>query len=157
MFKDIKGHSGSYQISSCGTVKGLDRIGTDGRRLKGKVIQGRLDKDGYLSVILRKDGKSIQHKVHRLVCGAFKGYSDLQVNHINRDKQDNRIENLEWVTSKQNNTHAHAKTATVVCPAGKLYTFTNIADFCKDHGLTKQLLGRVLLGRRSHHKGWKAL
>ncbi|PCK81228.1 HNH endonuclease signature motif containing protein [Rhizobium sophoriradicis] len=63
---------------------------------------------GYLEVATRGDGRPHKFAVHRLVAQAFApGYSpDLHVNHINGDKTDNRVENLEWVTKGENTKHA---------------------------------------------------
>ena len=64
-------------------------------------------KSGYLEVSPKKNGKRIKHLVHRLVGIAFvPGYrDDLTINHINGDKLDNRIENLEWVSLARNTQH----------------------------------------------------
>lgn len=62
---------------------------------------------GYLRVNMRVDGKRKYCGVHRLVLETFRGPGgDLYCNHINGNKSDNRIENLEWVTPKQNSEHA---------------------------------------------------
>ena len=61
---------------------------------------------GYAQVNLRQLSKSRSMKVHRLVMLAFKGDSELFVNHKNGIKTDNRLENLEYVTAKENTQHA---------------------------------------------------
>jgi len=61
---------------------------------------------GYHVLILMKDGKQVGKSVHRLIAGVFLGPSDLQVNHKNGIKTDNRIENLEYVTNLENSHHA---------------------------------------------------
>ena len=64
------------------------------------------DKDGYKFIALRKDKKRKSFKVHRLVVSCFLKPSELHVNHINGIKDDNHIDNLEYVTHKQNMAHA---------------------------------------------------
>ena len=72
---------------------------------KEKILKYRIGKRGYPYVTLRtKDNRNKTAKIHRLVALAFIENLDgkEQVNHINEDKLDNRVENLEWVTSKEN-------------------------------------------------------
>lgn len=70
----------------------------------------RKDKDngnGYRYINLSRDGVRYTRSVHRLVVATFLGESDKHVNHINGDKTDNRLENLEYVTASENVQHAH--------------------------------------------------
>lgn len=61
---------------------------------------------GYLFFTLYKNKKRSQHKAHRLVLWSFFGQSSLEVNHINANKADNRLENLEYTSAKENTQHA---------------------------------------------------
>jgi hypothetical protein len=71
-----------------------------------KQLKPRLRKNGYLYVSLRKDGKTIDSMVHRLVAKSFLDCVDgLQVNHINGKRADNRLVNLEMVTPSHNYLH----------------------------------------------------
>jgi hypothetical protein len=74
----------------------------------GKVLRGGRNSKGYLTVSLY-DGSSPKRPksflIHRLIAEAFLGPSDLQINHKDGNKQNNRIENLEWVTLQQNVDH----------------------------------------------------
>ena len=70
-------------------------------------MKNRQSSRGYLTVVLRKDDNSRANTVHRLVMLAFVGQSDLQVNHINGIKADNRLENLEYCTPSENVRHAY--------------------------------------------------
>ena len=65
-----------------------------------------LDKDGYMKATLFKDGKYPHYfRKHRVIAMTFMGKSDLMVNHKNGIKTDNRIENLEYVTQRENQSH----------------------------------------------------
>lgn len=106
LWKDIAGFEGLYQVSSCGRVKSLKRKG---------VSQDRIRKPtpfkGYMRLNLRRDGKYIPMKVHRLVCEAFHGkppFEGAEVNHIDGDKSNNNDWNLEWNTHANNMNHALA-------------------------------------------------
>ena len=84
---------------------------TGTRMTKQRILKNRPDKDGYYTVQLSSEGKAIQYKVHRLVAIAFLNpiESKKLVNHINGIKNDNRVNNLEWCTNKENLNHAHSE------------------------------------------------
>lgn len=101
IWKDVKGWESIYQISNIGRFKTLNYRGTG----KEKIISGWLDTDGYIKVILSKKGrKRITKSLHRLVYETFVGEipQGMQVNHINEIKTDNRLENLNLMTPKEN-------------------------------------------------------
>ena len=75
----------------------------------GRILHVYLDsRRRYLILTLRKDGRQVIQRVHRLVAEAFLGgpHPELDVNHIDGDKTNNCIENLEWCTRKENARHA---------------------------------------------------
>ena len=100
MRKDIKGFDGTYQVNELGEV--FDRSGR-----KRRLTTNR--QTGYVYLPLRRGGATLQRYVHRLVAEAFIPNPDEkpEVNHINGDKTDNRVTNLEWVTHSENISHAH--------------------------------------------------
>lgn len=107
-WKDIEGYEGLYQVSNEGRVKSLDRYvdnfwGTK-QFVRGRILKETTDKDGYLMVYLCKDGKPKGRKVHRLVAEAFIPNTENkpQIDHINTVRDDNRVENLRWVSCKEN-------------------------------------------------------
>ncbi len=96
---DVPDYEGRYKISSLGCVVKIINEKTT------KELKQTDRANGYLSVHLRTDeGKYRFYSVHRLVALAFiknpNGFS--QINHINEDKQDNRVENLEWCSASHN-------------------------------------------------------
>lgn len=102
---DIFEYEGLYQVSDKGRVRSL----YDGRWNKEriKVLKGILNEDGYLHVILHKDGQQKYKYVHRLVAQAFlPDYSeDLDVNHLDECKSNNNVCNLAMCTSGENNNY----------------------------------------------------
>lgn len=132
-WKSIKGYAGLYEVSDLGNVRSL-KCG------KVRVLKPSISHNGYYLVNLYKDGESKSFYVHSLVVTAFKGPipAGMQVNHINEDKTDNRLENLEIVTAKQNCNHgtrnermAKAKSKELKLTHAKScakYTFTNIRE-----------------------------
>ena len=93
--KDIKGYEGRYAITSCGKVWSY---------INEKFLKPGTDKDGYLYVNLYKDGMYKYYKIHRLVAEAYlpnpENLSD--VDHIDNDKTHNYLNNLQWITHRDN-------------------------------------------------------
>lgn len=108
-YRDIEGYEGLYQVSNKGTVISVPRLDRLGRKIGGKLLECTRHSGGYLRVCLYKEGTKTYLYVHRLVALAFIGKPEHkdQVNHINGEKADNSAENLEWVTSQENNAHAY--------------------------------------------------
>lgn len=110
IWKDIEDYEGLYQVSNFGRIKSLDKIvkGRNNYHLrKGKILIGRNDGGGYLMVALYKNRKRKDIKIHRLVAQAFipNIENKPEINHIDRNKNNNSDSNLEWVTSKENSIH----------------------------------------------------
>lgn len=111
VWKDVVGYEGVYQISNKGRVKSLDRfcIFNGSRRIRRGNIMKPFDNRGYLRVGLYKDSKQKKLFIHRLVAEAFipRPAGKDFINHIDGDPKNNRIENLEWCTPRENTIHAY--------------------------------------------------
>lgn len=105
-WKDIKGYEGLYQVSNYGRVKSLTRWSVSARSyVPAEVIMSPTDNgNGYLIVSLSRGTHRKNHYVHRLVAEAFVENPNGRnyVNHLDYDKRNNRSDNLEWCTQKEN-------------------------------------------------------
>lgn len=101
IWKAIKDYEGLYEVSNYGRVRAL---GNGGTHKTERVLVCMARRDGYTKVNLYKDGKMKTPMVHRLVAMAFIPNPDglPQVNHIDEDKSNNCVWNLEWCTAKYN-------------------------------------------------------
>lgn len=111
IWKNIPGYEGIYVVSNFGKVKSLQRTrkGSYGSIMivYEKILNHKIDKDGYHIVTLSKEGKTKCIGVHRLVAQAFlKNFNNLpMVNHKDEDPSNNRVDNLEWCDVKYNNNY----------------------------------------------------
>lgn len=114
LWKDAVDYEGFYQISDRGKVKSIARVvmRKDGKpyTVKERIITPYVDRYGYLRIELNKRGVAKKHYVHRLVGQAFIPNPDNkpQINHIDTNKKNNTVNNLDWVTLQENRDHAVA-------------------------------------------------
>ena len=88
-------YEGLYEISNYGNIRNSKII-----------MKQQIDKYGYKYICLTKNGVGKKHKVHRLVLSSFiKHEPNLVCNHIDKNKENNNLTNLEWVTIRENNVH----------------------------------------------------
>lgn len=100
IWRPIEGTNGKLEVSNMGRIKSNMR--------DGRILKTCPDKKGYLRLRVTLDRQKLSFKVHRLVATAFVNNPDHlpQVNHIDGDKCNNRADNLEWVSNKDNAHHA---------------------------------------------------
>lgn len=144
MIKEVVGYAGNYEVSSCG------KVFSKGIPLKQET------NSGYRRVSLSLGGISRHLRVHRLVAGAFipNPFNLPQVNHIDEDKSNNEVSNLEWCTVQKNCEHSKAKYYSLVSPLGERVSIYNLAKYCRENGLNKSHMLSVSKGLRLSHKGW---
>ena len=114
IWKDIDEFAGLYQVSNLGRVR---RIGSYSNQNSSwdlkepKILNERKHSNGYLRVMISKDGNHYDRYIHRLVAKEFceneNNYKE--VNHIDDDKTNNTSDNLEWCSRSYNNLHAYKK------------------------------------------------
>lgn len=107
VWKDVSGYEGLYQVSNFGRVKSLPKkIGNRFGYIQKERLLKPLDAGwGYLKVTLYKNSKPKQRKIHRLVLETFapvENMERLNVNHLDENKKNNNLNNLNWVTPSQN-------------------------------------------------------
>lgn len=100
IWKDVVGYEGLYQVSNFGRVKNKEN------KIKAQHPQN----GGYLIVHLYRYGEHKAKTVHRLVASAFisNNSNKSEVNHIDGNKKNNKIKNLEWITPKENQKHSRS-------------------------------------------------
>lgn len=143
----IKGYEGIYSVSNIGRVASLRR---------GLILKPALDGKGYYHVVLQTGTHKRTRKIHRLVAETFiPNPLDLPcVNHVNENKADNTVSNLEWCTNQYNSEYSNAGNYFFISPKGENVHIFNLNEFCKINNLTRSNMIKVLKGVRNHHKGW---
>lgn len=163
-WKDIKDYEGLYQVSNLGKIKRLRFINGKTNIKRERIKVQKLRKDGYLEVALYKDGKGKSIQVHRLVAQAFvpNPENKPQVNHIDGNKQNNNIENLEWVSISENALHSarqlrkNVKEIEQYDLEGRyLATYSSITIAGEINGIRESSIANVLTGRRNKTYGYK--
>jgi hypothetical protein len=136
-WKDIKNYEGMYQVSDLGRIRSLDREIINERgwtKVKGKIISLSTFKDGYKRVGLYKEGRRRNYMVHRIVALHFiEDMGDLHVDHINGDRTDNRLVNLDKVTPQENMRRAYIRNGPLAPPKLRYFTVEDIRRIRKEY------------------------
>lgn len=168
-WKDILGYEGLYQISNLGRVKSLERTDSLNRIVEEKILKPRKDKGGYLMVNLSKDGKLKTFKVHRLVALHFlpnpNNYTE--VNHIDENKENNAVSNLEWCDRKYNINYgtalkrsAEKQSKQVIqydLEGNEIARFPSTIEIERQYGFSHRHIGKCCLGKykTAYHYKWQ--
>ena len=164
IWKDIKQYEGLYQISDLGRIKNV---------VTRKILKPTLNKHGYLVIHLYKNSISKTFSVHRLVAEHFianiNGF--YMVNHLDCNKQNNNVTNLEWITAKGNSQHASKKgryakqsehmkrineksLRPVVAIKENVTLYYSSAKEAEKDGFSHSDISRCCNGKRKTHRGY---
>lgn len=160
VWKDIPEYEGLYQASTFGKIRSLDRYVNNRFKnilRKGKILKPSKSKNGYLRVVLMKDGIKKYYSVHRIVAKTFlpNNLKLEQINHKNEIKTDNRIENLEWCTVSYNKRYSIAKKVDQFDSNGNyIRTWYCIRDIEKELGITNNSINHCLKGKNKTAGGY---
>jgi hypothetical protein len=164
---DIEGYNGQYKLSNMGIIKSFkNKKVRDGIVLKPR--RTRKNNNWYLAVVVQDKGIRRSPRLHRIVAEYFipNPENKREVNHIDGDKNNNRVDNLEWSTPKENADHAK-KTGLILkgenCPRSILteeqvimlrsrsYGYGDKRRICKELGIDECTLFFVLSGKSWSH------
>ncbi len=162
-WKEIKGFEGLYEISNMGNVRSLPRYTT-----KGKILKCHKNKSGYIYVCLSKNNKRTNCRVHCLVMNAFNpiskkcGYDKKwTIDHIDGDKSNNKLSNLEWCSQSENQKRAYniglqKKQTKKVIDITTDIVYESVTQAADAIGANKVgLITRVCQGKRSNYRNHK--
>jgi NUMOD4 motif/HNH endonuclease len=176
----IPGYEGSYEVSTAGRIKSLERYvphAYTGKQLvREKILIAPPDTKGYPRATLAIDTSKKSWAVHRAVMAAFVPRADWQlmhVNHIDGNTKNNALENLEWCTASENRLHSYrvlkrkhpstgkfgvlhhlSKPVTGVCIAsGDRRDYETGHDVLRD-GFSHRCVNSCINGKQKSHQGW---
>jgi len=162
VWKTIKGNS-DYEVSSEGEVR-------SSKHRKTIILKPCLDTAGYLYVVLYQNGRRKNYIIHRLVLSAFisKCPEGKEANHLDGDKCNNRLENIEWVTRSENHLHAFRTGLKVPHSGGTdkpvrqlskigefVKTFQSAYDAFRKTGINRGNISSCCTGRRKSVGGYR--
>lgn len=169
-WRPVLGYEDRYIVSSTGEVRSLDvKLGSRNgsyRIKKGKKIGTRKNNAGYWTVSLCRDSTAYQTTVHRVVASAFisNPYNKPQVNHIDGNKNNNHVSNLEWVTDNENKIHSSIENGGTQRPqravevinesTGEILVFDGLRVAERALGLDHTSTLRTVSGRQKSHHGY---
>ena len=155
------------EANQFGEIRTKDRavIGKDGKKyhIKGRVLKQQQNKDGYMYVHLQVNGKQIFLFVHRIVLACFRANPGnlSEVNHIDCDPTNNRLDNLEWCTHEYNITYrekygiaCNHPVFAVDLRTSKVYYFKSHSEAARQLGVSVSSVNDVLKGRRNMTGGY---
>ena len=162
IWKDIQGYEGKYMVSNWGRVKSLNYRNTG----KEGILKGVANGNGYLEVILFKEGKGKHYRINRLVAQAFLPNPDNlpEVNHKDENKQNNCVENLEYCSKLYNINYGTGSKRSaekrskplfgINIVSGLILEFPSIAEASRQTGINLGNICNCLKGRYKSTGGY---
>lgn len=154
IWKDIPKYEGLYQVSNTGKVKSISHYTRNStknsfRLTKGRILAQYKMPNGYMQVQLSKNELREKYYVHRLVADVFLDNKDnlSDVNHIDGDKNNNSVNNLEWCSHKDNQVHMFKNRMTkkaypVVCVETNK-TYNSMLEAERDTGISRRVIKKI--------------
>lgn len=164
IWKTVDGYEGLYEVSNQGKIRSLMHNGK--KRKEPYIMNPHIQKNGYAYVGLWKDGKARVFRFHRVVAKSFiPNPNNLPcVNHIDENKANNKVSNLEWCTIKYNDNYGTKNKRTSMkksIPVGKydengnlLKKYYGLNEAARQEGLSVGNICEVCNGRRKHTGGY---
>lgn len=150
-FRDVVGYEDLYEVSNEGNVR---------NKITGRMLKPYYDK-GYLKVVLYKNGEQKHCSIHRLVAQAFlpNPRNLPEVNHIDENKLNNNVENLEWCSRQYNIDYSQSKSVNqYTLEGGLLNTYKSVCEASRQTGIDQSSISSCCLGKRYKSAGgyiWK--
>ena len=164
MYKAIKGYEGIYEVNESGQVRSVDRMtkckGGGVRKREGKELKLQKNHYGYGTVLLSKNGVAKTFQVHRIVAETFLPNPENlpEVHHKNHIRNDNRAENLQWVSkAEQYDDHWKARRGTSFRVVGngvdKIYNSS--MELQRELGINQSYAFQIAKGKYKQTKGYR--
>lgn len=134
VWKSVVGYEDYYEVSNFGRVKSLERVDCRGRLQEERILKPAKNRGGYLYITFSKIRKQRSLMIHRLVAEVFIENPDNlpQVNHKDENKENNRVENLEWMTAKKNANYGTRNERMTKAKSKPVYQYTLDGEFVKE-------------------------
>lgn len=147
-WRDVENYEGKYQISNLGRLRSF------ARSVEPLIFAPHYDKDGYIMYGLRRNGKIYTKKAHRLVASAFIPNKDNlpQINHIDEDKTNNRVSNLEWCSHLYNNRYGTKRQRISFYAMYQGHSLRKVRQYTKDGLFVKEHISSRMAERETNIK-----
>ena len=160
IWRDIPNYEGLYQVSNLGNVKSLYRLANNNHIIHEKILKPQRNYNGYLIVNLYKNNKMKPKLIHRLVGKTFIDNPNNfnYINHIDKNKSNNNVNNLEWCTQSYNVIYSKGRKVNQYNKNNNfIKTWNSIADVKRTLNIDSSLIVRCCKGKKKSAGGyiWK--